>query len=110
MAGLLAIAGCEATGVVKGHAVVALLDEAFAAETCEEAADGFARQADHAAEVFLTELHAEGDGKVCQARALGSVVGAGPVDECTGELTRGRGMEGEATRGEEGALVLAGNG
>jgi hypothetical protein len=49
---------------MEGHAVVVLVDEAFAAEAGEEATDGFPGEAGHAAEVFLVEVHEERDGEV----------------------------------------------
>ena len=103
----LAVAGLKATGVVESHAVVALIDEALAAEAGKEAADGFSGEACHAAELFLIKLHVEGDGEVGWGRAVAAVVGAGPIKKGAGEFTGGGGVESEATRGEEGALVLA---
>jgi hypothetical protein len=104
---LLAVAGFKAAGVVEGHAVVALVDEALAAEAGEEAADGFAGEACHAAELFLVELHVEGNGDVGWGGAVAAVVCACPVEEGAGEFAGGGGVESEATRGEEGALILA---
>jgi len=104
---VLAVAGFEAAGVVEGHAVVALIDQALAAEAGEEAADGFAGEASHAAELLLVELHEEGDGEVGRNRRVGAFVQAGPVEEGAGELAGGGGVEGETPRGEEGALIFA---
>ena len=103
----LAVAGLKATGVVESHAVVALIDEALAAEAGKEAADGFSGEACHAAELFLVELHVKGDGDVGWGWAVGAVVCAGPVKKRAGEFSGGGGVQGEATRREEGALVLA---
>jgi len=108
--GLLGVSGFEAAGVVEGHAVVVLIDEALAAEAGEEAADGFAGEACHAAELFLVKLHVEGNGNVGWVRAVTAVVCAGPVEKGAGEFSGGGGVESEATRGEEGALILARNG
>jgi hypothetical protein len=105
--GWLAVAGFQAVGVVEGHSVVGLIDEAFATEAGEEAADGFAGEARHAAELFLAELHKKGDGEVVGGGAVAEVVHMCPVEEGTGELAGGGGVEGEATCGEEGAVVLA---
>lgn len=106
----LAVAGFEAAWVVEGHAVVALIHETFAAEAGQKAADSFAGEADHAAKVFLIELHEEGDGEVGVGGEAAEVVGTRPVEKGAGELAGGRGVEGEAASGEDGAVVLAGQG
>ena len=103
---VLAVAGFEATGVVEGHAVVVLIDEALAAEAGEEAADGFAGEACHATEFFLIKLHVEGNGDIGWGGAMAAVVCAGPVEEGAGEFSGGGGVKSEATRGEEGTLIL----
>ena len=94
----------------EGHAIVGLVDEAFAAEAGEEAADGFAGEAGHAAELFLVELHVEGDGEAGMGGAVVEVIHAGPVEEGAGELAGGGGVESEAACGEDGAVVLARHG
>ena len=104
---MLAVSSFEAAGVVEGHAVVALIDQALAAEAGEQAADGFAGEACHAAKLFLIKLHVEGDGDVGWGGVVGAVVCAGPVEKGAGEFAGGGGVEGEATRGEEGALIFA---
>ncbi len=81
---MLAVAGFEAAGVVESHAVVVLIDEAFAAEAGKEAADGFAGEAGHAAEIFLAKLHVEGNGEVGWGGAVAAVVCACPVEKRAG--------------------------
>ena len=100
----------EPAGVAEGNAVGALFEEAFAAEAGEETADGLPGEADHAAEVFLVEVHGEGDREVAGGSVVGDVVHAGTVEQGAGELTGGGGVESEAAGGEEGAVVVACNG
>jgi hypothetical protein len=52
----------ELIGVIKGYAVTDLLDLAVEAEAGEKAGCRFAREAGHAAQFFVGELHAEGNG------------------------------------------------
>jgi hypothetical protein len=94
--------------MVEGHAVVDLEDVAFATEAGEEAADGFAGEAGHAAEVFMGQLHEEGDGEIGMNGGAVEFVHAGEVEKGAGELTGGGGVEGEATGGKDGAVVLVG--
>jgi hypothetical protein len=107
---LLAVAGFQAVGVVEGHAVVALIDQALAAEAGEQAADGFAGESRHAAELFLVKLHVEGDGEVGECGGFAAAVCAGPIEEGAGEFAGRGGVESETARGEEGALILASDG
>ena len=58
----LAVPGFHLDGVVEGHAIVDLEDVAIAAEAGEEASDGFAGEAGHAAEIFVGKLHEEAEG------------------------------------------------
>ena len=53
----LDVAGFHLDGMVEGHAVEGLVELAIAAEAGEEAADGFAGEAGHTAEVFVGKLH-----------------------------------------------------
>jgi hypothetical protein len=92
--------------LVEGHAVIGLIDEAFAPELEEGAADSFAGETGHAAELFMGELHEEGDGEIGVGGAIVEVVHAGPVEKGAGELAGGGGVESEATGGKEGAVVL----
>ena len=102
-----AVAGFHLRGVVEGHAVLGLVDLAFAAEAGEEAADGLAGQAGHAAEVFVGEGHEEGEGEAGKFGGIVEVVDAGEVEEGAGELAGGGGVQGEAAGGENGAVVFA---
>lgn len=104
---MLVVAGFEAIRVVEGHAVVALIDKAFAAEAGEESADGLSGEPCHAAELFLVKLHVEGNGEVGWGGVVAAVVCAGPVKKGAGKFPGGGSVESEATRGEEGALILA---
>ena len=83
--GRLAVARFQTVGVVEGHAVVGLIDEALAAEAGQEAADGFAGEAGHATELFLIEFHVEGDRKAGAGETVVEVVHACPVEEGAGE-------------------------
>jgi hypothetical protein len=96
--------------VVEGHAIVGLIDLAFAVEAFEGAADGFPGEPGHATKLFVRELHEEGDGEIATDGAVVEVVHAGPVEEGARELTGGGGGERETAGGEEGAVVLASEG
>ena len=96
--------------MVEGHAVVDLEDMAFAAEAGEEAADGFAGEAGHAAEVFVGKRHEEGDGEIGVGGGAVGLVDAGEVEEGAGELAGGGGVKREAAGGEDGAVVIVGEG
>jgi hypothetical protein len=91
----------------EGHAVVDLVDVALAAEASKEAADSFAGEASHAAEIFVGELHEEGEREVSEGDIAIGLLGASEVEEGAGELASGRGMEGEAAGGKDGAVVFA---
>jgi hypothetical protein len=106
----LAVAGFELDRVMEGHAVVGLVDQAFAAEAGEEAADGFAGEAGHAAELLMGELQEEGDGEIGMDGGVVQFVHASQVEEGAGELASGGGVESEAPGGEEGTVVVAGDG
>ena len=103
----LAVAGFHLEGMVESHAVVDLEDVAFVAEASEEAADGFAGEASHAAEIFVGELHEEGDGEIGMGEGAVGLVRTGEVEEGAGELAGGGAVKSEATGGEDGVLVLA---
>jgi hypothetical protein len=105
----LAVAGFHLDGMVEGHAVVALIDEAFAAEAGEEAANGFAGKAGHAAKVLVGKLHEEGDGKIGVGGGIVGLLNAGEVEEGAGELTGGGAAKREAACGEHGAVVRMGD-
>ena len=94
-------------GVVECHAVVDLVDVAFAAEAREEAADGFAGEACHAAEIFVGKQHEEGDGEIGTGGGAVEFVYASEVEEGAGELAGCGAVKREATGGEDGAVVLA---
>jgi len=102
-----AVVGFHLDGVVEGHAVVDLEDVAFAAEASEEAADGFAGEACHAAEIFVGKRHEEGDGEIGMGGVGVELIHAGEVEEGAGEFAGGGGMKSEAAGGEDGAVVLA---
>lgn len=106
----LAAEGVELIRLVEGHQVVVLGDEALAAEACEEAADGFAGEAGHIAELLMGEMHEEGDGEMGRNRRVVQIVHASQVEESAGEPADGGAMESEATGREDGAVVLAGHG
>ena len=55
-----AVAGLHLDGMVESYSVVDLVELAFAAKAGEEAADGFAGEACHAAKLFVREPHEEG--------------------------------------------------
>jgi hypothetical protein len=94
----------------EGHPVVALFDVAFTAEAGEQTADGFAGETSHAAELFVGEFEEEGDREIGAGGCFNEVIGAGEVEEGTCEFASGGGVEGEAASGEDGAVVLAGQG
>jgi hypothetical protein len=106
----LAIEGVELVGLVECHTVVVLGDEALAAEAGEEAADGFAGEAGHIAQLLMGELHEEGDGEVDGNRRAVQLVRARQIEEGAGEPAGGGAVECQATGGEDGAVVLAGHG
>jgi len=87
-----------------------LVEETFAAEFCEEAGDGFAGDAGHAAELFVGEGHGEGDGKIVVLGAVVEVIHAGPVEEGAGEFAGSGVGESEASGAEDGGVVVAGHG
>jgi hypothetical protein len=105
-----AVAGCHLDGMVEGHAVEGLVKLAFATEAGEEAADGFAGEASHAAELFMGELHEEGEGEISVEGAVAGLVWASEVKESAGQFAGGRGVEGEPACGEDGPVVFAGEG
>ncbi len=108
--GWLAVAGFELVGVIEGHTGLGLADEAFAAKAGEETADGFAGEAGHAAELFVGELHAEGDWEVGGRGSVVAIVFTGPVEKGAGKLTGGGGLEGEPAGGENCTVVVADDG
>ena len=95
----LAVERLEFLGLVEGHAVVSFVDEALAAETGEEATDGFAGDAGHATEFLVSERHGEGDGKVGVGWIVVQITLAAPVEEGAGELTSGGGGKSKAASG-----------
>jgi len=87
-----------------------LIDEAFATELGEEAGDGFARDAGHAAEFFVGEGHGEGYGEVGMDGRNVEVVHACPIEECAGQPAGGGGGMAEAAGAEKCCVVVAGDG
>jgi hypothetical protein len=102
-----AVAGFHLDGAVERHLVVDLKDVAIVAEASEEAADGLAGEAGHAAEIFVGKFHEEGDGEIGMGWGAVELVHTGEVEEGAGELAGGGGVKSEATRSEDGAVVLA---
>jgi hypothetical protein len=96
--------------MVESHAVVKLVELAFAAKASEKAADGFAGEACHAAKLFVRELHEEGEGEIGVEGAVAGLVRAGEVEEGAGEFASRGGMESEAASGKDGSVVFAGEG
>ena len=91
---------------MQDHFLVFQVDETLKTKLTQQAADGFARNASHAAELFLAELHAEGDGKVTVGRTVVQLIHTCPVEQRSGEFAGCGGVQGEATSGEECAVVL----
>ena len=102
------VAGFHLDGVVEGHAVEGLVELAFAAKAGEEAADGFAGEACHAAEIFMSELHEEGEREAGEFDGVVEVVHASEVEEGASEFAGGGGVKREAACREDGAVVFAG--
>ncbi len=93
--------------MVERHAVVDLADVTFAAEASEEAADGFAGEAGHAAEIFVGKLHEKGDREIGMGWCTVELVNACKIEQGAGELAGCGAVKSEATGGEDGAVVLA---
>jgi hypothetical protein len=104
----LAIKRFELVGVMEDHLLIDLFDEAFATELSEQAGNGFAGDAGHAAEFFVGEGHGEGDREIHVAGEILEFVGAGPVQESVGEFAGGIAGEGESPSAKEGRVVFAG--
>lgn len=64
---------------MKDHLLIGLIDEAFATELGEEAADGLAGDARHAAEFFVGEGHRKRDRVVGVRGRVVEVIHAGPI-------------------------------
>ena len=77
--------------MVEGHALIGLVDLAFAPEASEGAAYGFAGEASHAAQLFVGELHGERDGETGVGGAIVEFIHAGPVEEGACEFAGGGG-------------------
>lgn len=90
--------------------IIGLVDEAFASKAGEQAADSLAGEACHATKIFLVELHRKGNGDMRMGGTGSGVVVVRPVEQGTGEFASGGGVESEATRGEDSAVVLARDG
>ncbi len=103
----LAVQALEAIRVNERDVTVVEVDQAFAAELSDQAADGLAGEAGHTAEFLVSYMGWKAHGEMISGAGVTRLVRLGPVQQGAGQLAGCGCRQGKAAGRQDGATEIA---